>query len=99
MFRRGELERALSGGNPEVFTSGRVVPSGQGGFKVFAIRPGSVLEQLGIENGDRVTRVNGRALDSPDAVLEVAYGLRNSDHFEVELERRGQLMRLRYRAE
>lgn len=53
----------------------RVVPGYDNGsfsgFKLFAIRPGSLWARLGLKNGDLVRAANGRRLDSPQAALEV----------------------------
>ena len=36
------------------------------GFKIFEIRPGSVFEQAGLQNGDVILRINGRKIDSAE---------------------------------
>jgi general secretion pathway protein C len=64
------------------------------GFKLYAIRPNTLLALLGFQNGDTVKTINGRELDSPDKALEVYSALRNEKKFTVALERRGQPMSL-----
>lgn len=76
-----------------VARSARVVPSIRNGdpdgFKVYAIRPGSVLAALGLQNGDTIHGVNGEALSSADRALEIYAKVRVASRLEVELTRRG----------
>lgn len=64
------------------------------GFKLYAIRPGSLFSLFGFQNGDAITSVNGRALDSVDASLAAYEQLRRETEFRVTLERRGQPVEL-----
>jgi membrane-associated protease RseP (regulator of RpoE activity) len=59
------------------------------GFKLFAIRAGSVFARLGFLNGDTMVRINGLELTSPDKALEVYAKLRTATSIQIELERRG----------
>jgi general secretion pathway protein C len=45
---------------------------GMDGFQLGEIRPGSVVEQLGLQNGDVITAANGEKLDSMAAVIRLA---------------------------
>ena len=94
-LRRDEVERQLANFG-ELATTVRVVPSGQGGFKLFAIRPGSLIDRLGLQNGDRLVRVNGLELSSPDAVLEAYSRLRSAAEIELEIDRGGTTTHQRY---
>ena len=60
------------------------------GFKLFQIQPGSLYSNIGIENGDVITRINGYEVNSPDKALEVYQKLRESTHVTIEGERAGQ---------
>ena len=92
-----ELSRALVDGvllNPMAVAKGaRVVPAltngKPDGFKLYAIRPGSLYAKLGIQNGDTLQKINGYSLDSADKALEVYTKLRDAKKLEVELVRRG----------
>lgn len=81
----------------------RIVPSFKNGvangFKLFSIRPGSLYEAIGVQNGDVITRINGFDINSPDKALEVYSRLRDSQNIEVEVERRGQLVKKSYAIE
>lgn len=72
----------------------RVIPNmvnGQPhGFKLFAIRPGSLPHQLGVQNGDVLLSVNNMRLDSPSAALAAWDTLRGVEEITLQLERRGQ---------
>lgn len=61
------------------------------GYKVFAIRPGSIGAQLGLLNGDTLVRVNGVKLLSPAKRLRKAI---QSKKLIVELRRRGKPLKL-----
>lgn len=71
----------------------RIVPSikdgAANGFKLYAIRPGSIYAALGLKNGDTVHAVNGHSLASPDKALEVYIAVREADEVRIELTRRG----------
>ena len=79
----------------------RVVPAmkhgAPAGFKLYAIRPGSMLHALGFENGDRIHAVAGVTLSTMDTALQLPAVLRGTSRFTVELERRGREVALRYR--
>jgi general secretion pathway protein C len=93
------VEKALL--NPMAVAKGaRVVPSLKNGkpdgFKLYAIRPGSVFARLGLANGDTLQSINGFELTSVDKVLEVYTKLREATSLEVEITRRGKPLLLRY---
>lgn len=91
----------LLNAKPMIVTKGaRVVPSVKDGksvgIKLYAIRPSSIYAKLGIANGDTITAVNGHALTSADALLELHTKLRGSKKLEVELTRRDKPLTLHY---
>ncbi|RLB53479.1 MAG: general secretion pathway protein GspC [Deltaproteobacteria bacterium] len=98
-IERGEIENALSNLN-NIAMQARIVPSfknGQAnGFKLFAIRPGSLYSKLGIQNGDIIHKINGFIINSPDKALEIYQKLKNARQVEIELTRRGQHKKLNY---
>ncbi len=77
----------------EVATDARIVPAFKDGksdgFKLFSIRPGSVYQQIGLQNGDVIQKINGYEMNSPDKALEVYGKLRDARAISVQLERRG----------
>ena len=64
------------------------------GVRILGVRPGSVLSALGIENGDRLTNINGYDVADPQRALE-AYGkIRNAENIVVAVNRSGKAMSL-----
>src|SRR2546430_11826185 len=71
----------------------RVVPAIKNGkpngFKLYAIRPSSLVARLGFRNGDTVLAINGYELTTPDKVLEIYTKLKSVDSLTIDIERRG----------
>ena len=89
---RASLDRLL-GNSAELTRQARIVPAVRDaaplGFKLYAIRPGSIYAQLGLENGDTVIAINGQPLATPDQALQLYERLRGATHVTITLERRG----------
>lgn len=67
------------------------------GFRVKKIRCGSVLHQAGFRNGDVITSVNGKPVTSIPQALSAYRKLRRKRILNVELNRKGEARKLRYR--
>ena len=66
------------------------------GVRIFGIRAGTVLEALGIANGDRIVTVNGYDVTDPEKAL-TAFGIvRSAPRIVVELRREGQTTNVQY---
>jgi general secretion pathway protein C len=103
-----ELQRqAAAGPKPprsrvqSVLTQARIVPrygeDGQlAGLELTAIKPESLLETAGFENGDRVVSVNGTRVSDPAQGLKSFRGLSDKRGFVVEVERDGSVVELEY---
>jgi type II secretory pathway component PulC len=59
------------------------------GFRLFGLRPGSLLARLGIVNGDVVLALSGQPLTTPDQALAALGALRSADSVLLGLEREG----------
>ena len=59
---------------------------GMHGLKVRSIKPGSVFEQVGIENDDVIVEFNGVAIDGPEQMARVMKDLGSSDELNFVLE-------------
>lgn len=72
---------------------GRVV-----GFKINGLngKPGDLLQQLGFKEGDVITRINGKKVDSVDRAMQLWTQLRNQTDFEIQVLRDGESHRLEY---
>jgi type II secretory pathway component PulC len=81
--------------------SARIVPERKGdavvGLRLFGIRAGSLLHQLGFENGDRVETMNGFALSDPSKALEAYQKLRGATQLKIAIVRKGKPLTLEYR--
>ncbi len=77
----------------ELMKSARIVPEKEGdkvvGIRLFGIRPDSLLGTLGIENGDRLSSINGFEMSNPQSALEAYTKLRTADHLTVAVNRHG----------
>ncbi|MCX5745083.1 MAG: PDZ domain-containing protein [Proteobacteria bacterium] len=58
------------------------------GFRIYAIRPGSVLAAIGIANGDTVRTVNGAKVTSVDQLNEQLAAIKAASAWTLQLERR-----------
>ncbi|MBX7080969.1 MAG: hypothetical protein K1X88_17350 [Nannocystaceae bacterium] len=74
----------------------RIVPSRDGGFKLFSIRRESVLDVLGFRNGDRITALDGDPI-TPELMMEQYRKLSKADSVRVDFDRRGERFALTIR--
>jgi general secretion pathway protein C len=93
------VEKVLE--NPAVVAQGaRIVPSIRNGkpngFKLYAIRPGSIYAKIGLVNGDTIHSINGFELTTMDKALEVYTKVRDANNLTVEAERRGKPVTFNY---
>jgi len=82
-------------------TQVRVVPHKGGGgeidgYRLSAIRRGTLFDKLGIKNGDIVHSVNGQALTSTSEAMSAYQGLQNDSAFTFEITRRNKKKTLSY---
>ena len=66
------------------------------GYRLSAIRRGSLPDQLGIRNGDVIHTVNGMPLSSVQGAMNAFQTLQNEAGFSFEVTRRGQTMEMGY---
>jgi general secretion pathway protein C len=94
-----ELQQALA--RLDVLaTQARIVPAIEdgkpAGFKLAAIRQGSLYTKIGLQNGDVLKRINGLSLDTPEKMLEAFTKLREAKHIELDIGRAGGSVRKVY---
>jgi hypothetical protein len=58
------------------------------GFKMYAVRPGSLFSLLGFQNGDTIRTINGYDLMTASEALEALTKVRGAKHFTVIGERK-----------
>jgi len=86
---RSQVEDTMR--NPaELFSEARILPkydNGQmTGVQLSSIKPGSLFEEIGIQNGDTVTQVNGITISSPQDSAALLKELTESTDFQVSVQ-------------
>jgi general secretion pathway protein C len=80
----------------ELMRAARIVPEQENGkvvgVRMFGIRPDTLLGVLGMESGDRLEKINGFEMGSPEKALEAYARLRTAEKLTVNVNRRGQPM-------
>ena len=66
------------------------------GFKIAYIKEGSLLDKIGIERLDVLTRINGYELNSPEKALQLFGKLRSANQFTIDLKRGDRSVTLDY---
>jgi type II secretory pathway component PulC len=79
--------------NPDTFArQARIVPAmsnGQPiGFKLYAVRPGSLWHALGLANGDIMRSINGHDLSTPDQAIALYAMLKDATELQILVLRR-----------
>ncbi|MBF6570472.1 MAG: PDZ domain-containing protein [Candidatus Binataceae bacterium] len=84
----------------QLFTQIRAVPNLVGGqsdgFVLSDIQPGSVFQQIGLQNGDILTNVNGQDVRDPSQAFQLFSQLRSAPSLSVEVMRNGAPMQMHY---
>jgi len=89
---RGNLNELLKQARMEP----KIVDGKTEGFVVKMIRPKSLLDTLGIRQGDLLLQVNSMALDTPEKALQIFQQLREAKHLSINLQRSGTPMTFEY---
>ena len=96
---RKEVDR-LSGDMSQFMTQVRVVPNivrgKASGYKLMNIKKGSLVEAVGLQNGDIVKEINGKPIDKPEAAFGAYQQLKDDGRFVIEIERKGRRETLSY---
>jgi general secretion pathway protein C len=99
-LKRADADRVLADFPTAVVRSVRIIPAVRDGrphgFKLFGIRPGSLCKAAGLHNGDSLLAVNGVPLSGPDRALEAYSKARVAKRVVLDLERRGQPVKIEY---
>ncbi len=89
---RSKVEATLGDLN-QVIQQARMVPNFKDGvvdgFKIFAIRPGSIFSDLGLKNGDVIERINGTEINSVEKAIPMLQLARNENTITIDLTRNG----------
>lgn len=79
----------------ELFRSVRGRKGKDGGLQVSGVRPGSLLDTLGVKNGDQLMTVNGMNIADPSNALQAYTQLREASKLTVALQRDGKPMEVK----
>ena len=81
--------------------SARIVPEQKDGktvgIRLFGIRQDTLLGTLGMQNGDRLEKINGFDMASPEKALEAYARLRTATSLTVQVTRRGKPLTIEYK--
>jgi type II secretion system protein C len=84
----------------ELFTQIRAVPDVVNGrtlgFTVSEIEPGSLFDEMGLEDDDVITTVNGQTLNDPVKAMQMLSGVRDQRSISVSVLREGKPLQLSY---
>lgn len=96
---RAEVDSALENMS-QLFTQIRAVPHFEGGqsvgFRLFAIRRGSLFDRIGLKNGDIIRSINGNEMNDPTKAVALLQELRDSSNLDVDITRNQQPQKLTY---
>jgi len=96
---KSEVDNALENMS-QLFTQIRAVPHFEGGqsigFRLFAIRRGSLFDRIGLKNGDIITNINGTEMNDPSRAIGLLQELRDASRLNVKAIRNQQPLDLTY---
>jgi general secretion pathway protein C len=96
---RNEVDSALENMS-QLFTQIRAVPHFEGGqsvgFRLFAIRRGSLFDRIGLKNGDIIRNINGSEMNDPSKAVALLQALRDARNLDVEITRNQQQQSIKY---
>jgi len=99
LVAQAEVEHSMSNLS-ELFTQMRAVPNMQdgktSGFRLFAIRSGSLFQKIGLLNNDVVQRINGIELNDPGKAMSLFQELQGETKLSVDVVRGGETRTLSY---
>ncbi|MDQ6974781.1 MAG: type II secretion system protein N [Mariprofundaceae bacterium] len=99
MIRRSHLNQQMRN-FPKLLSQARVIPHfSQGksdGFTIVDIVPGSLYEQIGLQNNDVIHKVNGQAVTSAEQAMTMYQTLQHASSIDLELLRAGSIVPIHY---
>jgi type II secretion system protein C len=93
-FEASRAEVAKTMQNPaQLFSQMRALPhfvdGKPDGFSISEVAPGSVFEQIGIQNGDLLTRIDGQAVTNPMQAMGLMAAVQNRPAIDLTVDRNG----------
>ncbi len=66
------------------------------GFMVSRIKPGSIFQKMGMQNGDIIQGVDNEPIKSPDEMMKLYNGLKSGSEINLNIKRKGRQEELSY---
>ena len=66
------------------------------GFMVSRIKPGSIFQKMGMQNGDIIQGVDNQPIKSPDEMMKLYNGLKSGSAINLNIKRKGETQNLEY---
>jgi general secretion pathway protein C len=96
---RDTLDHSM-GNLSQILTQIRAIPNIQNGktngFALSEIEPGSVFDEMGLEEGDVLRSVNGQQMNDPALAMQMMSSLRNANQISIQVLREGHPTTLNY---
>jgi hypothetical protein len=68
----------------------RTIPSYRNeGFRVFGVRPGTIVSAIGIQSGDAVRAINGHEVNSIGEAIDLYQQIKDAKEWRIDITRRG----------
>ena len=84
----------------QLMTDARFIPNivggKQQGFLVREIKPGGIYQNLGLQNGDVLLRINDYTMSTPDTALQAITSLKGIDRAQLDIIRHGSPLTMTY---
>lgn len=95
ILRRSQIQKALGNINT-IMSQANIRPHSEG-FQITRIRPASIFRRLGLRNGDIITAVDDRPIQSVDDAVGIWQNLTDRGETSIQLKRRGRTRIIDYR--
>jgi|GEM_PF-920212 len=86
-----------------ILTQARAIPiknpDGSMSFKMTEIQPGSIYSHLNIQDGDLITRINGKEIANINEIMNMFGRIKDIDHLSISVNRNGSDTELEYNFE
>ena len=96
---RDTLDHSM-GNLSQILTQIRAIPNIQNGktngFALSEIEPGSVFDEMGLEEGDLLRSINGQPMNDPAMAMQMMSSLRNANQISIQVLREGHPTTLTY---
>jgi len=68
----------------------RTLPSYRSdGFRVYGVRPGTIVAAIGVQSGDKIRAVNGHEVNTIDEAVELYRQIKDAKEWRIDVTRRG----------